>query len=86
MRTQQLSENWRFFAVESPQLTAPEGAAVPVPGSWRRLPQLADYRGPGLYQNRFFWQPAAGETRAFLRFGSVFRRAEGRLPLPRKNL
>ena len=53
MRTQQLSENWRFFAVEKPELTAPEGVAVPVPGSWRSLPQLADYRGPGLYRTHF---------------------------------
>ncbi|GEM_PF-5845986 len=75
MRKQQLMENWRFFAVDTPELTPPEGISAPVPGGWRSLPGLHNYRGWGLYRLTFTPQLQKGETRVFLHFGSVYRRA-----------
>ena len=76
MRQRILRENWRFFAVDAPELTGANGIPAPVPGSWRDLPGLREYKGRGRYVTVFTPEPEPGECRMFVHFGGVFRRAE----------
>ncbi len=48
---------------------------VPVPGSWRDLPELADYEGIGRYRTRFDLSEADLAGQLWIRFAGVWRHA-----------
>jgi len=74
-----LNGNWSFYKVNNGNPVTKNCFCVPVPGSWKDIPELREYNGIGFYEKTFTIKPESTFKRAFIRFGSVFRSANVKL-------
>ncbi len=70
-----LNGEWRFCPAKAAVEGGGRSYTLEVPGSWQETPGLEEYDGPGCYSRSFFAKPQPG-SRAVLRFGGAYRRAE----------